>query len=386
MIPYGRQSIDQDDIQAVVSVLESDYLTQGPLVTRFENCIKEYSGVEHAVAVNSATSALHIACLALDVRRGDWVWTSPITFVASANCALYCGAKVDFVDIDPTTGNLSISALEEKLVQAEQQNCLPKVLIPVHFAGQPCDMAAIKSLSERYGFCIIEDAAHAIGSSYQGHKTGCCKYSDITVFSFHPVKIITSAEGGMALSNNKKLADKMRLLASHGVTRDPEQMKFPLEGEWVYQQIDLGFNYRISDLHAALGLSQFKKLDEFISKRNELSNCYDQSFSQLPCMPLTRQDRVVNSYHLYVVLLDQKIDRAIVFDKLRAQGLGVNVHYIPIYKQPFYQSLGFTSFYCKGAEEFYKKSITLPIFPALKEKTQAEVIKVFRNVLEQAAL
>jgi len=381
MIPYGCQSIDQEDIQAVVSVLESNYLTQGPLVTKFEDRLKEYCGVDYAVAVNSATSALHIACLALGVGKGDLVWTSPITFVASANCALYCGASVDFIDIELSTGNISIAALEKKLAHAQANNCLPKVIIPVHFAGQPCDMQAIHQLSKQYGFSIIEDAAHAIGSSYQAYKTGCGKYSDITVFSFHPVKIITSAEGGMALTNQKELADKMRLFSSHGVTRNPDILTGEINGSWAYEQHVLGFNYRISDIHAALGLSQVDKLDEFVAKRNRLSQRYDQAFKALPCTPLITKPGSLNSYHLYVILLDESYDRESVFDELRKNDLGVNVHYIPVYKQPYYQSLGFDNHYCDEAESFYKRIITLPLFPGLTEKDQKRVVEIVKEVL-----
>jgi len=390
MIPYGRQQIDEDDIQTVVAALESDFLTQGPLVEKFENAIKAYCYPEqsetlHAVAVNSATSALHIACLSLGVGAGDLVWTSPITFVASANCALYCGAEIDFVDIDPSTANISIDALVKKLQEAEVNGRLPKVVIPVHFAGQPCDMAAMFSLSQRYGFQIIEDAAHAIGSSYQGHKTGACQFSDITVFSFHPVKIITSAEGGMALTREKALADKMCLLAGHGITRDPKQMQAPFEGNWGYQQVYLGFNYRMSDVHAALGLSQLNKLERFVEQRNAISRVYDKAFSGLPCKPLSTSSDRLNSYHLYMLVLDKNIDRAKVYDALREQGLGVNVHYIPVYKQPYYRSLGFAQNACKGAEQFYQHAITLPLFPAMTAKDQYEVIDIVSKTLSSHA-
>ena len=337
MIPYGRQDITQADIDAVVGVLQSDFLTQGPQVPLFEQRVAEHVGAQYALAVNSATSALHIACLALRLGPGDWLWTSPVTFVASANCGLYCGAQVDFVDIDPRTYNLCPLALEKKLIEAAKTGKLPKVVVPVHLCGQSCDMVAIHALSQRYGFKIIEDASHAIGGKYKGEFIGNGRYSDITVFSFHPVKIITTAEGGMALTNDAELAHKMALLRSHGITRDPVQMTHAPDGPWYYQQIDLGFNYRMTELQAALGISQMDRLDQYVARRHELAERYDELLADLP---LTRPWQHPDSYsglHLYVIRLklDQigKTHRA-GFDALRELGIGVNLHYIPIYLQP----------------------------------------------------
>ena len=349
MIPYGRQDISEADIQAVVDVLRSDYLTQGPAVPAFENAVANYCKVKHAVAVNSATSALHIACLALGVGKGDIVWTSPITFVASANCALYCGAAVDFVDIDPRTYNMSMERLAEKLAQAEKSGSLPKVVIPVHLCGQPCDMAAIRLLGQQYGFKIIEDASHAIGGKYRGEPIGNCRYSDITVFSFHPVKIITTGEGGMAVTNDSSLAKSMQLLRSHGITRDVGEMTHAPDGPWYYQQIDLGYNYRMTDIQAALGLSQMQRLDEFVTKRHTIAKRYDQLLADLPVVTPWQHADSYSGLHLYVIRLKlkniQKTHRE-VFEVLRAAGIGVNLHYIPIYHQPYYQGLGFKEEYC----------------------------------------
>ena len=374
MIPYGRQSLDDEDVKAVVETLRSDFLTQGPKINEFEQAVASYCGASHAVAVNSATSALHLACLALGVQAGDSVWTSPISFVASANCARYCGANVDFVDIDALSGNLSISALESKLRSAQKAGSLPKVLVAVHFAGQPCDMKEISRLSVRYGFQVIEDAAHAIGSRYKESVTGSCQYSDITIFSFHPVKVITSAEGGMAMTNDDKLAERMRRLASHGITRNSDEMSGDLKGDWVYQQIELGFNYRISDIHAALGISQLSKLERFVERRNALAQIYDQAFEGSGLEPMRVSDDRLSSYHLYSVLLPKYIDREKTFDSLRQVGIGVNVHYIPIYKQPYYQELGFESNYCPNAELFYECLITLPLYPTMTTKEMDFVI------------
>ena len=353
MIPYGRQDISEADIQAVVNVLRSDYLTQGPAVPAFEKSVAEYCQARHAVAVNSATSALHIACLALDVQPGDAVWTTPITFVASANCALYCGAKIDFVDIDPRTYNMSVERLADKLAKAEQTGTLPKVVIPVHLCGQPCDMAAIHALSLRYGFKIIEDASHAIGGKYRGEPVGNCRYSDITVFSFHPVKIITTAEGGMAMTNDVQLARRMQLLRSHGITRDVNEMSHAPDGPWYYQQIDLGYNYRMTDLQAALGVSQMQRLNEYVSRRHAIAKRYDQLLAALPVRAPWQHPDSYSGLHLYVIRLKlnqiAKTHRQ-VFEALREHGVGVNLHYIPVYRQPYYEGLGFKAGHCPEAE------------------------------------
>lgn len=386
MIPYGRQDISEADIQAVVDVLHSDFLTQGPAVPAFEKAIADYCGAQHAVAVNSATSALHIACLALGVGPGDSVWTSPITFVASANCALYCGAQVDFVDIDPNTYNMSIECLSEKLAQAEKTNCLPKVVIPIHLCGQACDMVGIRSLSHRYGFKIIEDASHAIGGKYRGEPIGNCSYSDITIFSFHPVKIITTAEGGMAMTNDSQLAKRMQLLRSHGITRDVNEMTHASDGPWYYQQIDLGFNYRMTDLQAALGLSQMQRLDEFVTKRHTVAKRYDQFLTDLPVStPLQHADSY-SGLHLYIIRLTLKeISKTHlqVFEELRAAGIGVNLHYIPVYQQPYYIGLGFKAGYCPEAEKYYTEAISLPMYPGLTEAQQDKVISTLRQVTKK---
>jgi UDP-4-amino-4,6-dideoxy-N-acetyl-beta-L-altrosamine transaminase len=377
MIPYGRQDINQDDVNAVVDVLRSDFLTQGPAVPAFEKSIADYCGVQHAVAVNSATSALHIACLALDVGAKDWVWTTPITFVASANCALYCGARVDFVDIDPHTYNMSVERLAEKLARAEKDGCLPKVVIPVHLCGQSCDMAGIRLLSRQYGFSVIEDASHAIGGKYLGKPIGDCRYSDITVFSFHPVKIITTAEGGMAVTNNERMAKRMRLLRSHGITRDVSEMTREVDGPWYYQQIGLGYNFRMTDLQAALGLSQMRRLDEFISRRHVIAQRYDRFLTKLPVEIPWQHPDSYSGLHLYVIRLRlEKIDRGHreVFEALRSAEIGVNLHYIPVYLQPYYQQLGFDMGYCKEAERYYAEAISLPMYSGLTESQQDTVL------------
>lgn len=377
MIPYGRQDISEADIQAVVDVLRSDYLTQGPVVPAFEKCVADYCGVQHAVAVNSATSALHLACLALGVGPGDMVWTSPITFVASANCALYCGAQIDFVDIDPLTCNISLARLAEKLEHAEKTGKLPKLVIPVHLCGQPCDMAALHQLARRYGFSIIEDASHAIGGKYRDEPVGNCRYSDITVFSFHPVKIITTAEGGMATTNNAKLAKRMQLLRSHGITRDADDMTHAPDGPWYYQQIDLGYNYRMTDLQAALGLSQMQRLDGFVARRHAIARRYDELLSNLPVLtPLQHADGY-SALHLYVIRLQLgltgKTHRQ-VFEALREAGIGVNLHYIPVHRQPYYESLGFRAGQYPEAEKYYAEAISLPMYPNLSEAQQDQVV------------
>ena len=384
MIPYGRQEISEADIQAVVNVLRSDFLTQGPAIPAFENAVASYCGAEHAVAVNSATSALHIACLALGVGRGDIVWTSPITFVASANCALYCGAQIDFVDIDPRTYNMSVRCLTEKLAQAEQSGKLPKAVIPVHLCGQPCDMAGIHALSQQYGFKIVEDASHAIGGKYRDEPIGNCRYSNITVFSFHPVKIITTGEGGMAITNDALLAKRMQLLRSHGITRDANEMTHAPDGPWYYQQIDLGYNYRMTDIQAALGLSQMQWLDEFVTKRHDIAKRYDQLLADLPVITPQQHADSFSGLHLYVIRLKlaeiSKTHRQ-VFEALRAADIGVNLHYIPVHRQPYYEGLGFKAGCCPEAEQYYAEAISLPMFPGLSEAQQNQVIETLHRVI-----
>ena len=385
MIPYGRQDITQADIDAVVGVLQSDFLTQGPQVPLFEKSVAEYCGARYALAVNSATSALHIACLALDLGPGDWLWTTPITFVASANCGLYCGAQVDFVDIDPRTYNLCPQALERKLIAAQAAGRLPKVVVTVHLCGQPCDMATIHALGQRYGFKIIEDASHAIGGKYKGEFIGNGHYSDITVFSFHPVKIITTAEGGMALTNDPELANKMALLRSHGITRDAAQMTHAPDGPWYYQQIDLGFNYRMTELQAALGVSQMARLDDYVARRHALAARYDTLLAELP---LTRPWQHPDSYsglHLYVIRLQlERIGKTHrqVFDSLREQGVGVNLHYIPVHTQPYYQQMGFKAVDFPEAERYYAEAISLPMFQTMSEAQQDQVIAALSGTLK----
>ncbi len=378
MIPYGKHQIDRRDVDAVVDVLEQRFLTQGDRVPEFERALCAYTGARHGIAVNSGTSGLHIACLALGVGTGDSLWTSPNSFVASANCGLYCGASVDFVDIDPHTRNLSIPLLAQKLARADASHQLPKVLVVVHFAGMSCDMQAIGELCRSYGVAVIEDAAHALGGQYAGGNIGNCAYSDITVTSFHPVKSITSAEGGMVLTNDAVLASRMRLFASHGITKDPVSIQGHSHGDWYYQQQCLGFNYRLSDLHAALGLSQLDKLDEFIARRRQLAGRYFKGLCDLPL----KLPRVSNSsaWHLFVVELT-KHDRRVSFDALRDRGVGVNVHYIPIHLQPVYQALGFAQGDFPAAEAYYQNAITLPLYPGLTDKEQDKVIGIVREVL-----
>ena len=381
-IPYGRQNIDEDDIQAVVNVLRSDFITQGPVVPQFESAVAQYCGAQFAFAVNSATSALHIACLALGVGPGDTVWTTPITFVASANCALYCGASVDFVDIDPVSYNISVSALEAKLVQAEQNGTLPKVVIPVHLCGQSCGMQAIHALSRKYGFSIIEDASHAIGGRYQGHPVGSCQYSDIVVFSFHPVKIITSGEGGMALTNSAEIGERLARLRSHGITRDVKHMVNVSDGPWYYEQVELGFNYRMTDIQAALGLSQFQKLDAFVTERNALALKYNEMLEGLPVKTPTVDANVLSAFHLYVVRLslpDLEVSHPELFSRMRADGIGVNLHYIPVYRQPYFARFGFNSADFPNAEKYYAEAITLPLYPGLSAEHQKDVVKHLMN-------
>ncbi len=385
-IPYGRQDISDADIQAVVDVLRSDFLTQGPAVPAFENGIANYCGAQHAVAVNSATSALHIACLALGVGNGDLVWTTPITFVASSNCALYCGAKIDFVDIDPRTYNISVEKLAEKLAQCQLSGKLPKVVIPVHMCGQPCEMAAIHALSQQYGFKIIEDASHAIGGRYRGEPIGNCRYSDITVFSFHPVKIITTAEGGMAVTNDPELAKRMQLLRSHGITSSDADMQFRDHVEiWNYQQVGLGFNYRVTEIQAALGMSQMTRLDEFVLKRHSIARRYDDLLSEAPLVTPWQHADSYSSYHLYPIRLKlAEIDKSHrqVYEALRAGGILVNLHYIPVYRQPYYEKMGFMQGYCPEAERYYREVISLPMYPGLNDEAQNFVVSTLMEILK----
>ena len=385
IIPYGRQDINQADIDAVIDVLRSDFLTQGPVVPAFETAIADYCGAQYAVAVNSATSALHIACLALGVGKGDSVWTTPITFVASANCALYCGATVDFVDIDPRTYNISIERLAEKLDLAEKAGKLPTVVIPVHLCGQPCDMAGIYALGQKYGFKIIEDASHAIGGQYQGEPIGNGRYSDITVFSFHPVKIITSGEGGMAVTNDPKLAKHMRLLRSHGISSAKEDMEVrPANEIWNYQQIDLGFNYRMTDLQAALGLSQLQRIDAFVTQRHNIAKRYNALLADLPVLTPWQHSDSYSGYHLYVIRLNlneiKKMQRQ-VYDALHAEDVLVNLHYIPVYRQPYYEKMSFHAGYCPEAERYYSESLSIPMYPGLTVEQQDHVVTNIRNAL-----
>jgi UDP-4-amino-4,6-dideoxy-N-acetyl-beta-L-altrosamine transaminase len=373
VIPYGRQSIDQSDIDAVVKVLESDFLTQGEQTPIFEEEVAKYCNAEYGVAVNSATSALHIACLALDLKKDDWLWTSPNSFVASANCGVYCNAKIDFVDINLKTYNMSAEILEKKLIQAKIEKKLPKIVIPVHFAGQSCNMSKIYQLSRKYGFNIIEDASHAIGAKYLGRPVGGCQYSDITVFSFHPVKIITTAEGGVATTNDKKLLGRMQLFRSHGVTRDPGLMTKKSEGEWYYQQVCLGFNYRMTELQSALGISQIKKLDKFVAERHLLRDRYDRLLENLSLIRPYQHPDSYSSLHLYPIQLQVnniKKRRVEIFNTLRGLGIGVNVHYIPIYSQPYYSKFNFKKEDFPNNEEYYKCTISLPIFQGLSFEKQ----------------
>ena len=385
MIPYGKQDINQADIDAIVEVLHSDFLTQGAQVPLFEKTVSKYCNSNYSVAVNSATSALHNACLAIGLGKDDRLWTSPNSFVASANCGLYCGAKIDFVDIDPQTYNLSVSELEKKLAKAQRENKLPKVLIPVHFAGQSCDMKRIHSLSKEYGFKIIEDASHAIGGQYLDRPIGCCQYSDITIFSFHPVKIITTAEGGLATTNSEELAERMRLLRSHGVTRNQKLMTKDLEGAWYYQQIDLGFNYRMTELQAALGVSQMKRLDEFVAKRHSLQERYDSLLKNLPIIKPFQAENTYSALHLYpiqIVLNKVQKSREQIFNELRDSGIGVNVHYIPIHMQPYYHQFGFNEGDFPNSENYYSQAISIPLFHSMSLVQQDEVIAKLKMIIK----
>jgi UDP-4-amino-4,6-dideoxy-N-acetyl-beta-L-altrosamine transaminase len=380
-IPYGRQDITQGDIDAVIEVLKSDFLTQGPCVPRFEKAVSMYCNSKYAMAVNSATSALHLACLSLGLGVDDWLWTSPITFVASANCGLYCGAKVDFVDIDPITYNLCPKALKKKLIQAEKLGKLPKIVIPVHLCGQSCDMKAIHALSEEYNFKIIEDASHAIGSKYLNKAVGNCKYSDITIFSFHPVKIITTGEGGMALTNSARLAERISLLRSHGITRNPSQMTHESDGDWYYQQVVLGFNYRMTDMQAALGLSQLRRLDGYIARRHNIANRYNELLSDFPLIIPYQHSDNYSAFHLYIIRLKDNKKHKQIFEHLRKENIGVNLHYIPVHTQPYYRQMDIEFADLEQSESYYKDAISLPLYPAMTEQQQDFVIESLREAL-----
>ncbi|MCE7975811.1 MAG: UDP-4-amino-4,6-dideoxy-N-acetyl-beta-L-altrosamine transaminase [Nitrospira sp. NTP1] len=381
MIPYGRQTISEEDIQAVTAVLRSDWITQGPAIPRFEQAVATYCHVPYSVAVTSATAALHLACLALDVGPGDRVWTTPNTFVASANCALYCNATVDFVDIDPATANMGVQALARKLQDAEAKGGLPKVVIPVHFSGEPCDMVEMGRLAHRYGFRIIEDASHAIGAKYSDGVVGDCRHSDITVFSFHPVKIITTGEGGALTTRRPELARKLALLRTHGITRDTAEMTGSTHGTWYYEQVMLGFNYRMTDLQAALGISQLSRIEEFVSRRHLLASRYNAALPGLPVRWLPRSTTNRSALHLYVVYVSADRRRQ-VFNQLRERGFGVNVHYIPVHLQPYYRRFGFREGDFPAAEQHYHEAISLPLYPSLKESEQDQIITALREVLQ----
>jgi len=382
MITYSRQNISKQDIDAVISVLKSDFLTQGEMVPKFENAISNKIGVSHSVCVNSATSALHIACLALGLGEGDILWTSPNTFVASANCALYCGAEVDFVDIDLATHNMSADALEVKLENIKSQDQIPKIVVPVSFSGRSTEMKKINNLAKKYNFKVIEDASHSIGGKYDCEMIGSCKYSDITIFSFHPVKIITSGEGGMALTNNSVLAKKMMLLRSHGITRHQEELLNNSQDPWYYEQLTLGFNYRMSDIHAALGCSQLKRLDSFVKKRQEIARYYDDALKDLPIiLPKKSPD---SAYHLYVIQIDNSntsITRRKLFEYMRSEGIGVNVHYIPVHTHPYYKQKGFEVGDFPNSEKFYQNAISLPIYPSIDKKQLKKVVLSLKAIL-----
>lgn len=383
MIGYGRQLIDESDINAVVEVLRSDWLTQGPNIVKFEKAIANYVDVKHTIAVNSATSALHLAYLALGVSKGDIVWTVPNTFVATANAALYCGADVDFVDIEISTFNLSVSALKAKLEQAKLSNKLPKVVVPVHFAGLSCDMQAISRLAQEYGFFVVEDASHAIGAKYYDSFIGSCKYSDISILSFHPVKIITTGEGGMLTTNNDLLANKISQLRSHGITRNRQEFAFDMDGRWLYQQIDLGYNYRMPDINAILGYSQMQKLTQFIERRNEIAKTYNSFFAGLPVKVQQIENNVLNAYHLYVILCNDHEERKALDAYLFDNDISCNVHYYPVYLQPYYRNLGFNEGYCPNAENYFSRCLSIPMYAGLQDSDVTKVCSLIKNFYQQ---
>lgn len=385
MIPYGRQSLSEADIAAVVEVLRSDWLTQGPSVNRFEEAVAAYCGARHGVAVANATAGLHLACLALGLGPGDLLWTSPITFVASANCGRYCGADVDFVDIDPHSYNMSVAALREKLLHAKAAGRLPKIVVAVHFSGQCCELAEMRELSQQYGFYLIEDAAHAIGASYRGSKIGSGQYSDITVFSFHPVKVITTGEGGMVMTNSKAVQQRLVELRSHGISRDPARMREESEGGWYYQQLDLGYNFRMTDIQAALGWSQLQRLDQFVARRHELAQRYNAALTDLPVVLPWQHSDSHSAWHLYVINLNtlfSPLRRRQLYERLWQAGIGVNVHYIPVHLQPYYRDLGFNPGDFPEAERYYSAALTLPLFPAMSDSDQEQVIELLHKELQ----
>lgn len=384
MIYYGKQSINEDDVAAVDAVLRSDFLTQGPAIERFERKVADYCGAKYAVAVTNATSALHIACMAAGLGVGDSLWTSPITFTASANCGRYCGADVEFVDIDAKTYNMDARVLEEKLSKAKQEGRLPKVVVPVHLAGQSCDMKYIHRLAREYGFTVLEDASHATGADYLGKKVGSCEFSDMTVFSFHPVKIITTGEGGMVLTNNEELYKKLCLYRSHGITRDADLMTHASDGQWYYQQVDLGFNYRMTDIQAALGASQMDRLDEFVARRRELAARYDELLKDLPLKTPFVMEGANPSWHIYVVRVDfarVKRTKAEIFRAMRERGITLNLHYIPVHTQPYYEALGHRPEECPLALDYYREAMTLPLYYALTDEEQDKIVAALREVL-----
>lgn len=381
VIPYGRQHIEEEDIRAVVEVLKSDRLTQGPVIEEFERATAAYCGAKYAVAVGNGTAALHLACLAAGLGPGDLLWTSPNTFVASANCALYCGAGVDFVDINPRTYNMDVTALAEKLEQAARENSRPKVVVPVHFAGQSCEAAAIRELADKYRFTVIEDACHAVGGRYRGTRVGSCAFSDMTVFSFHPVKIITTGEGGMILTNRKDLYEKLLRLRTHGITRDPGLMEGEAHGPWYYQQIELGFNYRMTDIQAALGLTQLQKIEKFLKRRRRLAEKYNKGLKDLPLTLPWQHPETQSAWHLYVIRVEAARRREI-FERLRAEGILVNVHYIPVHTQPCYRRLGFSPGDFPEAERYYSEAITLPLYYGLKDEEQQRVVDLAAGIME----
>ena len=384
MIYYGKQDVNESDIQAVEDVLRSDFLTQGPAIERFENKVAAYCGVKDAVGVTNATSALHMACLAAGLGEGDLLWTSPITFVASANCARYCGADVDFVDIDEKTYNMSVPALEEKLQQAKRKGRLPKIVVPVHLAGQSCDMRAMRQLAEEYGFTLLEDASHAVGADYLDTKVGSCRFSDMTVFSFHPVKIITTGEGGMVLTNNKELYEKLVLYRSHGITRDPDKMTHAADGAWYYQQIFLGYNYRMTDIQAALGCSQMEHLDDFVERRRTLAQQYDALLKGLPLVTPYVMDGTVPSWHIYIVRMNCrqiKKSKQQIFVEMKERGIALNLHYIPVHRQPYYEKLGFRQGDFPHSEKYYEEAFTLPLYYSLTDAEQEQIVNCLQEIL-----